>query len=321
MKAIALFLIFLLTNFVNSIMAADVTQIYKKKGLDQINQFLNSIGVGPTRFDERLEKAAKAHYNYVQLNQEKIGAGLPPEQALLAMHNEDPSLPGFIGQEPTDQAAYFGFTASEGFFVGNTFGTNRCNDRIIENAIIIALTSSFIHRSIIVNPGLEAVGFHIDSNLSGENCNVTFFYSQKYFPTTRQIMHYPTASTKPVPIQMQPEVPFVTGTNFEAGFPITVQLFDSEGEEESLVVSKASLTDSIGKKVPFYIIDSKSEGLTGHYAKSLKMAGIIPKEVLKKNHTYSVSLQVKANGKEVFNKSWKFQTGNKSIWDFYNQGY
>lgn len=316
MKATILFLSFLLTNFAYSIMAADVTEIYKKKVVDQINQFLNSIRVGPTRFDERLEKAAKAHYNYVQLNQEKIGAGLPPEQALIAMHNEDPSLPGFIGQEPTDQAAYFGFSASEGFFVGNTFGTNKCNDRIIENAIIIALTSSFIHRSIIVNPGLEAVGFHIDSNPSGENCNVTFFYSQNYFPTSRQVMHYPTASSKHVPIQMQPEVPFVTGTNFEVGFPITVQLFDGEAEE-SLVVSKASLTDSTGKKVPFYIIDSKSEGLTGHYAKSLKMAGINPKEVLKKNHTYSVSLQVKANGKEIFNKSWKFQTGNMSIADLY----
>ena len=74
----------------------------ERYAFDVINKIRQIHGFGYVYQHEILDKAAKAHANYISLNFAKT----------QSHHIEDPALPGFTGVLPRDRAKHFGYTGS-----------------------------------------------------------------------------------------------------------------------------------------------------------------------------------------------------------------
>ncbi|MBN1897937.1 MAG: tetratricopeptide repeat protein [Spirochaetes bacterium] len=281
-----------------------IEEKYHKEALDLFNFYQKLLGNEPTIMDNKLNNAAKAHAEYLAYH-------FFNKPITTQWHYQERGKKGFIGKNPIDQARAFGFNPSEEYFVGNTTGGWSTSYYTEPVYLIEHLVSTIYHRSMVVSPHFEGIGFY--RLKKGKKYILVYFYSVKIMQRKEnaQAMAYPAEGQTNIPINMLPELPDPFPRDKNVGFPVTVQNF-TQNDKGTPVLIEAYLKTINGKTVPFYTLTPESKGMAGQLMGSMKMVCIAAKDPLKKNTEYQAYMKVKdKEGRVIFDKKWNFKTGNK----------
>lgn len=275
---------------------------YHEEALAALNHYQAILGNPPVNLDNRLNNAAKAHALYLIANHFR-------EPITTNFHYEEKGREGFVGIDPMAQAQAFGFVPSPGYFVGNTM---ICWDPLYADAayLINHLAATLYHRSMVIAPGFEAVGFYRTEKKG--SAIVVYVYSHNAYPAQPLYLRYPARGQAEVPLAMLPEIPHPFPGDESVGFPVTVQYFGAARQSGGIFIEKAILRTATGKDVDIYRLDGRSPGDGGAMMRTFTMAAIAAKDPLAANTTYSVAMKVvDGKGAVVFDYKWEFTTGGK----------
>lgn len=275
----------------------------QRLALDEVNRYRLVAGLRPLELNPSLNAAAEAHARYFLQNRSHG----------LAAHNETPGRPGFIGVQPWERGAYFGYPFSHYYEDMHFIQDHR---KAIRDWV-----DSVYHRFPITDPFVEHIGYGFAKE-GDDAVNVLQVASMDGWgaeasiegpDVINSIMVYPVPGQRNVPVQWDGnEEPdpyrFFPGAR-AAGYPITVQ-FPKQHVMSSRVFH-ASITSQDGAAVPFWLLSGempsgqRDDHIKPHFA-------LLPKEDLKPGQRYTVWVRGSVrlnNGNEVpFEKKWWFTT-------------
>ena len=246
-----------------------------KQVLGIYNRIRSDHGFGPILFDPSFNLAAHAHTNYLCLNK---GGG----------HNEDPSLAGYCGMEPSDRVSLFGH-------VGSSWEVVATGSKTGPDAIV-ALWDAPYHRINMMKPGLVIAGAsYKDGNLTVDGDGMTpdgMYVSPPNAGTNVSTSWENNESPNPTRSFTDPE--------HILGYPVVATVY---GEKiGSIIIVSSSFTSSDGKEIDRYELSSATDN---HLTNS---AILIPKKPLEPGKTYTVNLKLRDGLGNVYTKAWKFMT-------------
>jgi uncharacterized protein YkwD len=271
----------------------DMTRLetHRQASISLINSLRKAVGVPLLAFDESLNKAAQAHANY-QEHDKRMG------------HTEEKGKPGYSGTWPGDRARAFGYPSSG---VGETVAPTSPSPSGATQVLIDAP----YHRIILLMPSFRDVGVGVSNGYTVINpASKNYFYNPDdniivYYPYNGQV-NVPTswlAYETPNPLQ------YYGKEGARVGYPISI----STSSGNKLTFKQAQITDSAGRNVDYYLVDSAKSGYDYGFL-------LIPKEPLQPNTTYTVtasfsessSFDNSALGTDKTN-TWSFTTESDSI--------
>lgn len=252
----------------------------QSEALSHLNGVRAKAGLQPLQLNGVISKAASLHAAYYNANHGKKTEGA---------HNETKGMPGYTGATVTDRLKAAGWTfGSKGYSTGEVMHYKQASSK---DAIDGWLDTAY-HRKIILSPKYREVGFGL-----ADGTAVADF----------------AGFSEPGPIQGGISVyPYDGMTNVGVGFyglespnPLSQFNVDHSGyiisatTERDMVWHEAQIADESGAAVPYY------EELYGGDTLFL-----YPKQILKGNHTYKISLSYQMKGTSgKLQKTWSFTTG------------
>lgn len=286
--------------------AAPAPPAAARLALARVNAYRALDGLAPLRLSDALDRAAQAHADYFRTNVDRF------QGVSLAVHQENPSWPGFTGVEPWDRAAVQGYPSQAVIGEDMAFGSGLL-------AGVDGLMATVYHRLLLLDPVAADLGAGLAGS-PGEAALLPVLDLEtgrtgswpRLDPATAVL--YPVDGQSGVPVAFTGEVPDPLapfGRQAPAGYPITVQF-------PSLLLSglqleSASLVDrSTGAAVPFWALTPESAARAGQ-ADELGMAvALLPKAPLEAGHRYEVSVDLllrDASGvQHRFQRTWSFTT-------------
>ncbi len=269
-------------------------------GLNYLNNLRKSAGLITFKADDKLNKTAKNHLKYIQLNNDPS-------------HIEKKGYKGFTGRTPSDRAEFSGYRLS--WMNENSAGSTKSED--IYKAVD-QLFRAVYHRLNFLNFFTEDAGIAIlhDKNYLYENEYVFDMGVQQ--PKTPQtvalknsdIIIWPYKNyykTQPAFFNVEnpdplPECP----REGSVGNPISIQFNPSKFDKTKFNLIYFKLFDINGKEIK----DTKllHQGNDSSLAKfDEKIYVLFPKKRLSWNHRYKVELKYRYDGVEK-TKKWNFKT-------------
>lgn len=265
-----------------------------------LNDLRLRIGSGALKQNAALDKAAQAHWRYIDTN------GFSPS------HNETSAAPNFTGATPADRiaaAGYAGSVTSEVIY-GET-GPN-------QQAQCVANWANSVYHMAVLFTGVRDVGIaasdtHRDPVYGIYSIcvvDVGVGAGQEQLPDIG-VRTYPYADQVGVPFLFKnhSESPTPLPQYTELGTPIGVSFETKAGA--AATISSFTLTDGAGRAFPATILVPAS-GVTAPAATidtnvTPGMAYLLPTKPLTTKTRYTARLQG-SNSKGSFDKSWSFQT-------------
>ncbi|TXK76560.1 CAP domain-containing protein [Paenibacillus sp. N3.4] len=171
----------------------------QQEGLKAINDYRVKLGLSKVVFNEALNTAAKKHAEYLALN--KIDA----IHTSVSLHDEDASLPGYIGQtlqQRIQQFAAYPRDSSEDVAYNHV-------------SLVEAIDSLFdapYHRSPFMVPSLVEIGIYKE----GDYHVIEFGYSDGYAP---ELVVSPTSNDSYVPTTLM-----VTKAQTRFGYTLVISI-------------------------------------------------------------------------------------------------
>lgn len=275
----------------NASSVSTVTTLEQQEGLRAINDYRAKLGLPAVKFSDKLNTAAQKHAEY--LYQNKIDA----INTSVSLHDENPSLPGYIGKTLTERKQYISYMHG----IGEDVAYNHSS--LVE--AIDELFDAPYHRSPFMMVGLFEVGvykkgdYHVIEFGSEEGKSPDLIVSPGsndfYVPTQFDGHEHPD------PVRIHP------AAEYPVGYPIMAAVNDIDVKKVSLI--EAELKDINGNKVPIWVNSTENDE---HLDNEII---IIPEKPLQLDTTYKAKVSLTAtmeNGSsKPFTKEWTFRTEPK----------
>jgi hypothetical protein len=262
------------------------------KVLQKINDSRKLTGLPPVAVDAELSKGCVAHAQYLLQNQEALHKGK------INVHDEEPKLPGYSAA---------GRKAARSAVIAETHGTP---DPLLGVDLWIG---SFYHRIPLLDPTLKKVGLGFADEKGRDWFLVVDTGNGKVrAKDTFKVICYPVDGQKEIPLLFSvvgaPESPNPipnNGDSKKTGFPITVAFFQERAPLIRNVI--ATLKDEEDNEVPTWLSWPEKPAVKNFGRNAICL---IPKEPLRPETTYTVTVKAKVNGKD-WKSNWSFTTGKK----------
>jgi len=289
-------------------------------GLDYLNTLRASAGMSGFNRNAALETAAVNHSNYQSLN-DIIG------------HFEDPTLPGFTGEYPSDRVVYAGYLStyiSENVSSGNTSVTDS----------IDGLMSAIYHRFGFLAVDLDEIGIGIEgdyytydmgNSLLNSLCAGTSFNGSGYYyfeacadPDFRieesafdgavaqiadanpAIVQWPPPSARDIPPVFYEEIPDPLPGHSVTGYPVSVE-FNPWLTQGSVSVQKFALFDDSDTEVVYAHKVLQATDDVNNLFTEYQFA-VFPLSRLEWGRTYRAQLDYRIGGGAQQSLDWRFTT-------------
>ncbi|MEK4439189.1 S-layer homology domain-containing protein [Paenibacillus sp. FSL K6-2862] len=272
----------------------DLSSISKQREevLKELNQYRSFAKLQPLTINENLNKGAQAHANYLKATG-------------TTGHIENPAHPLFSGTFPSMRVQSFGYPNIN---VSEVVSPMKSDPIESLNSLIAAP----LHRIILLGPGSDETGIGLSTNhlvitpgtkRTGEKL------------IDRSVVLFPAEGQQNVPlswvaIESPNPLDYYQKEGEQVGYPISI----STSYSNKMKYNSATLTDSKGQSVDFYLVDSEHGGVE-------EAILLIPKQPLKPNEKYTVQIdfgQTKQSS-EVYGipphevtKTWSFTTRNET---------
>lgn len=280
--------------------------------LERANWYRDAAGMPPLRAPLALNLAAQAHADYSVLNRNEDG------------HGEVEGKPGFVGQWPSERAAYFGYSGGVGedmHFIADPIGA------------IDGFMATVYHRNLIMGYGFTHMGYGMGKS-GGHNADVldmSAYWGRGYTVPTRTILTYPASGQRDVPHDWgggeSPDP--LPGKPKPVGYPVSLYIVQASTEgagqpsqaslsslrfpelapqlQRSAVwqVRLAELRNAQGQLVPCYLIEQNTDAprLLGP-----DVVFLIAERPLAFSATYTAYMAGTDSGGAPFDHTWSFTT-------------
>jgi hypothetical protein len=169
-----------------------------KEAVIKLNTYRRAAGLDTVVLSPELSKKCEKHAIYLTLNKNH------PKTEGLQAHHEDKGLTGYSADG--DYAAKH----------SDIFpGTGPLKS-------VTGFINSFYHRIPLLQPNLRSIGIGYFELGNDYSVTVLDCISGVSGPLSSNVVFYPNADQKDVPIEMQPEIPDPTNNDGKAGYPITI---------------------------------------------------------------------------------------------------
>jgi uncharacterized protein YkwD len=284
----------------------------EKTIFDQLNQIRIGGGFGALLQSAGLDRASKAHSDYVTTNYVVDGLQTaefttPGPDGVPLGHREKPGAPGFTGVTPFDRAAAAGSTFKYvGEEVGGAYGT-KLNQEPDMTVCLSSLMNTVFHRAGMLDPLTTEVGFGIGaasvtkSGFIFRPCTIKLG-SQRILPTLSQNFSaiYPFDQAVGLATTMTLEAPDPVPSAPVKGYPVSLQT----APQQNLVVTSFVLRDASNVVVNTKLITRADFPL---FIRTNE-AYLVPIGALAANTSYFATFAGTSNGTAI-NRSWTFKTG------------
>ncbi|NOU99243.1 stalk domain-containing protein [Paenibacillus planticolens] len=272
----------------NAVTLSSETTKEQQEGLQAINDYRAKLGLPKVKFSDALNTAAQKHAQY--LSQNKID----PIKTSVSLHDEDPSLPGYIGKSLKERAQYIGYVKATAEDVAYNPTT------LVE--AIDSLFDAPYHRAPFMVPGLVEVGVYRE----GPYHVIEFGFSDGIAPELvvspgSNDVYVPTVfdgHESPDPIRNH------SGAEYPVGYPIMASIYGPGVKKVSL--DEAKLEDEFGKPVSLL---KNEPGQDDHLDTEVI---IMPAKPLELDTTYKAKIKLTATmedgTKRPYTKEWSFRT-------------
>ncbi len=253
----------------------------RKVALDKLNGYRVPLGLPPVAVDSAIAEGAEAHAYFFLFNygQAQLGG--------LGIHTEDPTLPGFTGENSLLRSRYFGY--------GGTRGGEVINHVFSPQANVQSWVDSVYHRFPILDHETRVEGYG-EAQIGIVSISVMDFGFAG--PAPADPIVYPAAGQKDVPAAfIGNEIPNPvpqTGA-YPTGYPVTLQV----GGADKLTVTSGRLLDAEGKEVPSYTLAPGTSNLGNNEW------ALLARLPLTSGATYTAEVIGQINGRD-FSKRWTF---------------
>lgn len=260
----------------------------QQEGLKAINDYRAKLGLSKVKFSDALNTAAQKHGQY--LAQNKIDA----VRTSVSLHEEDPSLPGYIGKTLRERMQYVGYARPS----GEDVAYNRVS--LVE--AIDSLFDAPYHRSPFMVPGLVEIGVYKD----GDYHVVEFGFSDGIAP---ELVVSPGSNDVYVPIvfdghETPDPIRNHPGSEYPVGYPIMATIYGPNVKRVSL--DEAELLDEKGKAVTLL---KNEPGNDDHLDTEVIL---LPSKPLALDTTYKAKIKLTATMEDgttrPYSKEWSFRT-------------
>ncbi|MFQ6115395.1 MAG: CAP domain-containing protein, partial [bacterium] len=255
----------------------------QRAALNKVNYFRRMVGLPEVEMNEALNIAAQAHAEYLFLNN---------VTGMYGGHSEQDTANGFTGEKPWDRARHFGY---------KSLRVAECISYVGDpNKAVVGWVNSVYHRFPIIDPDLIEVGYGMVHEGEAKFDVMDFGFAMPHSSGEPILIKYPFSNQKEVPVGFGGEIPNPVPTKAESvGYPITMQFKNLDTPE----VLRYSLTNSDGEQIDCWLLTPESD--PNSYLRS--EIAIIPKSVLNRGETYTVSVALNAKEK-LYEESWNFTT-------------
>jgi len=250
----------------------------QRRAWETANEYRRLMGMFPFRLDLRLCASATAHASYLDRNKE-------------TGHAEQPGKPGFVGKDPMERAIAFGYDGG--------CSEDAAGGDLSPSAAVRELFDAPYHRLPFLQPGSPDFG----AGRVGDQTVLVFGATE-----AEGIVTYPVDKQREIPLRWHgiedPNPLRIHRVRGPAGYIITFCYFAPD--RPRIRISKATLTTEKGEPVPFYLNtpDNDSHLTNG--------ALLIPKQSLRQNTTYLVSIEASTQSGKNISRNWQFTTTHAS---------
>ena len=264
-----------------------------------INCYRRYTGLAQAPVDSRYASASRAHARYVDENGYSV-AGY-----------EDPTLPGFTGEEPWDRLEAQGYELPENYLDTNYFWTMELPTAgTIDNEVDVWM-SHYLTRQVLLHPGVIDSGY-------GRSGDVTVFENLSPFPSNDRVERpyvYPKDGQTDVPISsVQSFAGEIIAAGSIIGYPITITVSSAITGQDlgaenpfGLTLLDQRVLDPDNQLVDVYEIQPQTTPSPFPFTVAL-----VPEEPLQPNTTYRVFARVSwADG--IKNIETSFTTGSATV--------
>jgi hypothetical protein len=248
--------------------------------LKGINEERVEIGLTPRPEDVKLSSELQKHCKYMAMNN-------------ILTHPEESGKPGY-----TEEGNKAGMRS--------ILGRGQSADNVAAGMV-----TTYFHRQDVIRPATTAFGVGIEGAFTGIDGRSSMGQAPaQYWPVL-----CPVPGQTGVGTTYGKEAPDATPGDNSAGYPITVYFGTSslklkEGTLKTLPPGAAQLPPGAksppGTPVDCYLYDPQ-QGASADFTKYQSAVCMIPKDPLKVNVDYEVSMTVDVNGKP-WSKTWRFST-------------
>jgi hypothetical protein len=248
--------------------------------LKGVNEERVQIGLTPRPEDEKLSADLQKHCKYMATNN-------------ILTHPETKGKPGYT---------------EEGNAAGNRsiLGQGHSADKVAEGMV-----NTYFHRQDVIRPGSLGFGVGIEGAFSG----IDGRSSMRKIREACWPVLCPVPGQSGIATNYAKEAPDATPGDTSAGYPITVYFGTSSLKIKEWKLSAyppGTMALPAGTKLPpgtpvdCYVLDP-TQGASSDFSKFQACACLIPKEPLKVNVDYEVSMTVDVAG-APWSKTWRFST-------------
>jgi uncharacterized protein YkwD len=254
----------------------------------RMNCYRRFVGMSAGRVDDKFSDASEAHAEYALTN------------GVDASGTEDPSLPGFTGENTWDRLLAFGYEITdETFEEGNHFWTVTLPSVGTPTEEVDSWMNHYLTRQVILQPAWQDAGWGRAG--SGET-GYTVFENLAPYPADERVgqpIMYPKDGQVGVPVAMVES--FSGGpipANAIVGYPITITVGSDDDSGDwtdanpyGLTLLDAQILDEGGFLVEAYEIQPESTPYPLPYT-----IAMVPVEPLEPEATYQVFAKVSWSG-------------------------
>ncbi|NQX64925.1 S-layer protein [Paenibacillus alba] len=268
-------------------LASTVTK-EQEDGLQAINDYRLKLGLSKVKFSDGLNTVAQKHAQYLLQNK------IDPIKTAVSLHDENPALPGFIGNSLKERAQYIGYTRAS-------------SEDVASNPVplIEAIDSLFdapYHRSPFLAPNLDEIGVF----RAGDYHVIEFGFADGGSP---DLVVSPSNNDSYVPTNFDGhETPdplrIHSSLNYPVGYPVMAAV-NGQGVKKVTLVD-AEIRDESGTTLTLLTNDSSNDNhLTNEVI-------VMPDKPLAFDRTYKAKMTLSAvmedGTTKLFSKEWTFHT-------------
>jgi uncharacterized protein YkwD len=262
----------------STIPQSDLDAAMARQVIDRINLYRKQAGLNPVTLDAVTSAPSTAHARYLSRN--------IPVNPGLNWNDEDLQLP-----EATPEGKQFAPRVAIRMGGG-------------PNEVVDWMFASFFNRHFLLEPSLQQVGVGYTVLMGRGWTWVLHVRVDRPTGPTTDPMLFPADEQKEVPTsypQRSRPVPLPEGhQDREAGYAITARF----PGRTSLTQVSGGVVDGAGRDVPVWVSTPEKPGAN---QVNQSWIGLIPKEPLKENTTYRVTLRGQYRG-QPWEKTWRFST-------------
>jgi uncharacterized protein YkwD len=259
----------------------------QQSGLAAINDYRLIYGLPPLAMNAQLAAAAQKHADYLNTN------GI--NGTTVSLHDENASLPGYIGATLLDRAQFVGYTGSGvAEDVSLTYGT------VVE--AIDKLFDAPYHRIPFLDPDMKELGI-------AQAGHYTVLEFGKSLSQEPQLVVSPAVNDAYVPTQFDGhETPDPLRIHSSAAYPVGYPIMAAvTGDNvQQVTLQSAKLTDANGRDVKLL---ANAPGADDHLDNEVML---IPEKPLSHDASYTVEVKLQAaikdGGTKTFERQWTFHT-------------